>query len=146
MATIISGHNKSMTRTSRPQNEDERVCNCRNKGSCPLGNECLAENIIYEATVSSNPDEETRKYVGLCSTSFKDRLAVHKQHMNNRIHRKKCELANHIWNLKDAGKGFDITWRVLKKVRGRLVGGTCRLCTTEQLHIVDHPDRDCLLN
>jgi len=108
MATIISGHNKSMTRTSRPQNENERTCNCRNKDSCPLGNECLAANIIYDATVSSNPDEETRKYVGLCSTSFKDRLAVHKQHMNNRIHRTKCELANYTWNLKDAGKRFNI--------------------------------------
>ena len=113
-----------------------------------LGNECLIENTVHEATVTpaNRPDEESKIYIGLCSTSFKDRLAAHKQHMNHRIHRTKCELANYIWDLKDAGKNFILKWKILKKVKGRLVGGACRLCTTEQLFMVDYPDKSKLLN
>ena len=66
--------------------------------------------------------------------------------MNNRIHRKKCELANYVWDLKDANKKFDIKWKILKKVRGRLVGGACRLCTTEQMFLLEHADKGNLLN
>ena len=148
MASIINGHNKKILNVRQEESVDQRTCNCRNKDACPLGNECLTENIVYEATVTSagQPDDEVKAYIGLCSTSFKDRLAVHKQHMNHRIHRTKCELANHIWNLKDAGKNFILKWKILKKVRGRLVGGACRLCTTEQLLMVDYPDKNKLLN
>ena len=114
----------------------------------PLGNEYLTENIVYEATVTSDgqPNDEVKAYIGLCSTSFKVRLAVHKQHMNHKVHRTKCELANYVWNLKDAGINYSIKWKILKKVRGRLVGGACRLCTTEQLFMVEYPDKSKLLN
>ena len=77
---------------------------------------------------------------------YKERLAVHKQRMNNRAYRTKCELANHVCKLKDAGKEAKPTWKILQKVRGRLVGGACWLCTTDQLYIVKHEDRDNLLN
>ena len=147
VASIISGHNKRISKqTVNQASQQQRACNCRNRDSCPLGNECLSSNIIYEATVTSLPEEGKKYYVGLCSTSFKDRLAVHKQHMNNKAHRTKCELANHVWQMKDDGKAFSIKWKILKKVRGRMVGGACRLCTTEQLFIVEHPDKDNLLN
>ena len=37
----------------REQNlEEERKCNCRNKEECPLGGQCLLENIIYQAKVT----------------------------------------------------------------------------------------------
>ena len=139
VASIISGHNKRVVRTvtAEAEGDAERKCNCRNKDQCPLENECLTDNIVYQASVKNEVDEEVKSYVGLCSTRFKDRLAVHRQHMNNRAHRTKCELANHVWQLKDDGKRFTISWKILKKVRGRLVGGACRLCTTEQLLIVE---------
>ena len=35
---------------------------------------------------------------------------------------------------------------MLKKVRGRMVGGACRLCTTEKLFIIEHPNKSRLLN
>ena len=147
VASIISGHNKRILRQATGErDEEQRMCSCRNKESCPLGNECLSKSIIYEATVTSKPEDVEKRYVGLCSTSFKERLALHKQHMNNKAHRTKCELANHVWELKDAGKEFKLEWKILKKVRGRLVGGACRLCTTEQLYIVEHEDRNNLLN
>ena len=149
MSAIINGHNrKILNAVQQGEDSPQRTCNCRKRDACPLGNECLTDNLIYEATVTStgNPNDEVKAYIGLCSTSFKDRLAVHKQHMKNRIHRTKCELANHTWSLKDAGKSFDIKWKILKKVKGRLVGGACRLCTTEQLFMVEYPDKNMLLN
>ena len=96
--------------------------------------------------MTSQPDEVIKNYVGLCSTPFKDRLAVHNQHMRNRAMRTKCQLANYIWDLKDSGKTFSIKWKILKEVRGRLVGGACRLCTTEKLQILEYPYQDRLLN
>ena len=147
MASIISGHNKQVVQKETTEREVERTCNCRNPDACPLEKECLAANIVYQATVTVDaPEEDEKCYIGLCSTRFKDRLAVHKQHMSNRAHRTKCELANHVWKLKDEGKGFSINWRILKKVKGRLVGGACRLCTTEQLFIVEFPNKNNLLN
>ena len=148
VASIISGHNKWVVKTEAAETEGDAVrkCNCRNTDQCPLEKECLSDNIVYQASVKNEDDEEVKSYVGLCSTRFKDRLAVHRQHMNNRAHRTKCELANHVWQLKDDGKRFTISWKILKKVKGRLVGGACRLCTTEQLFIVEFPNKGELLN
>ena len=32
--------------------EEERTCSCRNKEKCPMGGQCLLENIIYQAKVT----------------------------------------------------------------------------------------------
>ena len=143
MASIISGHNMSVTKIEEPVT---RECNCRDREQCPLDNKCLSDNIIYEGTVVSHPEEDERDYRGLCSTKWKDRWAVHNQHMNHREHRTKCELAKYVWGLKDENKAFDISWKILKKVRGKMVGGACRLCTTEKLFIIEHPNKSRLLN
>ena len=143
ISSIISGHNKMVT---KKLTSVQRECNCRDREQCPLDNKCLTDNIVYEAKVTCHPDEVTKDYRGLCSTAFKERLGVHRQHMTHRKHMKKCELAKHVWQLKDANKTFSITWQILRKVHGRLVGGVCRLCTSEKLLIIEHPDKDRLLN
>ena len=143
ISSIISGQNKKITEKPSPV---ERECNCRNREQCPLENKCLTKNIVYEAKITSHPDETVKDYRGLCSTTFKDRLYVHNQHCNHREHMNKCELAKYVWQLKDSDKTYDISWKILKKVNGRLIGGSCRLCTTEKLLIIEHPDRDKLLN
>ena len=51
-----------------------------------------------------------------------------------------------MWGLKDENKAFDISWKILKKVCGKMVGGACRLCTTEKLFIIEHPNKSRLLN
>ena len=141
VASIISSHNRKILNTNHPET---RSCNCRNKDSCPLNNQCLTKNIVYEAKIET---EDTIKfYRGLCSTTFKERLAVHNQHINHWKHRNKCELAKYAWELKSQNKDFNISWKILKKVQGRLVGGACRLCTTEKLSIIEHPDPNNLLN
>ena len=124
----------------------KRECNCPNQELCPLDKKCLSDNIVYEGCITSHPDEVIKDYRGLCSTTFKARLGVHNQHINHREHKNKCELAKYAWDLKDKNKTFDISWKILKKVTGRLVGGVCRLCTQEKLLIIEHPNKSRLLN
>ena len=143
IASIISGHNKGLLRGAPPP---ERDCNCRNREECPLDNKCLTPNIVYEANVTSHPDEVEKDYRGLCSTVFKNRFGVHKEGFNHRKYSKGCELAKYVWELKDAQKTFDVKWSILEKVRGRLVGGQRRLCVTETMLINEHPNKEKLLN
>ena len=144
ISSIISGHNKGMLR--KPTPNIVRECNCRNREQCPMDNKCLNQNIVYEAEITSHPDEVEKNYRGLCSTTFKDRYGVHKEGFKNRAYSKGCELSKYVWLLKDSGKSFDIKWRTLRKVNGRMVGGECKLCTTETMLINEHPDKDKLLN
>ena len=123
-----------------------RDCNCRNREQCPMDNKCLTKNIVYEAEITSHPDEVSKDYRGLCSTAFKDRYGVHKESFRNKVYSKGCELAKHVWNLKDSNKTFDLKWKILEKVNGRLIGGQCKLCTTETMLINEHPNKGKLLN
>ena len=143
IASIISGHNKGLLRPTPPP---ERDCNCRDQEQCPLDKKCLTPNIVYEANITSHPDEVVKDYRGLCSTTFKDRFGVHKEGFNHRRYSKGCELAKYVWELKDTQKTFSVKWSILEKVHGRLIGGQCRLCVTETLFINEHPDKGKLLN
>lgn len=61
MAFIISSHNKHVL---QPCNKNYK-CNCRKKESCPLENKCLMPNIIYEAQIINNANDEHGKYFHL---------------------------------------------------------------------------------
>ena len=56
ISSIIASHNISVLRPKAK----EYGCNCRNKESCPLQNQCLTPKVIYEATVVNNSDDEKR--------------------------------------------------------------------------------------
>ena len=143
MSTVISSHNKSLMCKDAPLG---RTCSCRNQDDCPLDKKCLSSNIVYEAEITSQPDNVVKQYRGLCSTKFKERLAVHHECMNHRRYAKGCELSKYVWELKDSNRTYDIKWKVLKQVKGRKVGDACKLCMTEKLYIVEHPNKDILLN
>ena len=144
IASILSSHNKGITRV--PPTEVTRECNCVDREQCPMGNKCLSENIVYEGVITERPVGEEKDYRGLSSGIWKKRYAVHKQGINHRKHSKACELTKHVWEIKDRSNTFDIRWKILETVRGRLVGGACKLCTTETMLINEHPDKSRLLN
>ena len=54
-------------------------CNCRDRDSCPMENQCLTSQIVYRADVSNNKDNETKFYYGLTETSFKKGYGNHKR-------------------------------------------------------------------
>ena len=145
VSSIISGHNKYVLSNERRQPET-RTCNCRQQNDCPLSGMCLTRNIVYVGDVVNHTDSESRPYVGLTSVAFKDRLAVHNQGIKHRAHGNSCELTKHVWVLKDSNKAFSVKWNILEHVKGRLIGGECRLCVTEKLHIIEHHNQTELLN
>ena len=73
ISSIIASHNKSILRPKAT----EYGCNCRNKESCCLQNQCLTSKIIYEATVVNNRDDEKWIYFGASHTTFKERYGNH---------------------------------------------------------------------
>ena len=79
MKSIISSHNKQIL---TPKNK-QVGCNCRIKNSCPLDNKCLTSQLIYQADVTNNLDDEYKYYLGLVETTFKERYSNHKSLFNN---------------------------------------------------------------
>ena len=75
IAAIISSHNKQVL---KPKIESYG-CNCRDRDSCPMENQCLTQQIVYRADVSNNKDNETKFYYGLTETSFKKGYGNHKR-------------------------------------------------------------------
>ena len=48
LAKTIAAHNAKILNT---KTEQTKKCNCRNKESCPVEGDCLAKNVIYQATI-----------------------------------------------------------------------------------------------
>ena len=109
----ISAHNKSsLVNNSQSQ---EKSCNCRDKHSCPLGGDCLIQNVVYQATVVSPMGKET--YIGLTANQFKTRFRNHTAPFRDESKRNATELSKHIWSLKDAKTEFTVTWKIMARAR-----------------------------
>ena len=96
MGSIVSAHNRSIL--SPPKTNFG--CNCRNKNTCPLQNKCLTPNIIYQADVTNNVDEERRVYFGLAETPLKERHRNHVRDFKHEIYYNSTELSKYVWDLK----------------------------------------------
>ena len=76
---------------------------------CPLGGQCLEENIVYKATVkveegaAVEEEVQDKTYLGLCSTEWKERLGNHKQSFKKVKRRGETCLSSYVWELKDRG-------------------------------------------
>ena len=136
MKSIISSHNKALLSDyHRSQTQtDEKECNCRKKDQCPLDEKCLTQNVVYQATVSTQSSPET--YISL-ATNFKERYRNHTASFQHQIKRNETELSKHIWALKDNNKPFDIKWRIIKQCRPYSnVSNKCNLCLFEKFIII----------
>ena len=109
IAQNIGSHNKALL-TER-NNDEAAKCNCRNKATCPVPDQCTAKCVIYQATVTSNGTSET--YVGSTFNSFKSRLNDYHTSFKYPQYRKKTKLSKHVWELQDADKAYTITWKFL---------------------------------
>ena len=116
MKAKIDSHNRKLLNEDDQENPPKGVDNCscpaKKKENCPLQNRCLDRNIIYQATVDNISDHETETYIGLTSSTFKERLATHKQSFNNR-NVNQTTLSTYIWQLKDGGKFFQYHTKLL---------------------------------
>ena len=94
--SIIQSHNKAILH--QKENDIEKPCNCRVKGSCPLNGKCLVERSIYEATVTCEDDPlyGQKVYIGLAEPPFKQRFGTHKTSFNHEKYEKETELSKEI--------------------------------------------------
>ena len=149
MEAKVASHNKKLLRPPEGDNNPPPGipnCSCpkAKKEACPLQSRCLDNNIIYQASVHSIQDNCTETYVGLTATSFKDRLATHNQSIKFRD-KNQTTLSKHIWSLKDRGKEFKISYKII----GRGIPyspkfKSCNLCIREKAIIITQPEKATL--
>ena len=99
--SIITKHNAHIIWNSQSQNTETDNCNCNKKNACPLPKQCMTNNIIYKATVTTNKTNDTKYYIGMTATTFKERYANHTSYFRHKKDSNKTELSKHIWKLKE---------------------------------------------
>ncbi|PIK57138.1 hypothetical protein BSL78_05956 [Apostichopus japonicus] len=101
------------------------------KRSRTLHGECLANSIVYEATVTSGSD--SRSYVGLTGGDFKSSYRNHTKSSRNRKHEKETGLSKHIWALRSKGSDNTIEWNILKQSdTHQRESEACNLCMADK--------------
>ena len=141
----ISSHNfKILKEEETPMSRGG--CNCRkSRGPCPLGGNCLIDNLVYRAEVIDENDNRAT-YTGLTGNSFKTRHYRHRSTFKNRKLEHDTTLASYIWTLKDQNTDFRINWtQVGRAPRFNPISKKCRLCIKEKYHIIFQPE-GALLN
>ena len=138
MSSIISADNRSILNPPKTS----FGCNCRTRNMCPLQNKCLTPNIVYQADITNNVDDERRVYLDLSETPFKDKYHNHLRDFNNEIHYKKTELSRYVWDLKRHNKELHITCTIVCKVYSNPKWNFCRLCLKQKLLIIKFSNQD----
>ena len=87
-----------------------------NKTYCPMNENCLATNVIYEATINANlPNYQEKKYIGLCESTFKKRFANHKSSFNHEGYKNSTSLSVELWKIKEENGTPTVTWQIVRK-------------------------------
>ena len=112
---------------------------------CPLNGQCLRDNIVYQAEVSTNQTPKEKKiYIGSTKRPFKRRYKEHLSSFEGK--RAGTKLTNHIQELKEKGRKYNIKWKVINYSRQSLPSiKYCTLCNLERLEIA-RAEKRCLLN
>ena len=152
----ISAHNKKILSAQALnrvpfQGGAEKNCNCQASKVCPLAENCVHSDVIYEAEIlrEGQAQGQGHFYIGLASGLIKKRISNHEHSFRNPKRRNDTELAKFIWSLKDKGIGnFTINWKIL--ARESLYNKNtrkCQLCTREKVEIkrkIKHVENRCI--
>ena len=159
LGRIIQGHNAKVI-NSKVKVEPKRTwgdCSCPKKtrlaGECPLGGECLAECVVYRATVKVKlpkgavevEEAPEHTYLGLTEPEWKERLGNHKQDFKTTSRRNATRLSTFIWSLKEKGKvedkDFAISWALVGRAKAYSSSiNSCRLCLKEKSLMILKPE------
>ena len=120
-----------------------------NRNTVKVSYSCMrnVKSIItkHNAVTTSNPNT-IMNYIGMTSTTFKERLANHNYTFEHKEHSNKTELSKYIWTLKDNKKDFNINWQILKRAISYTGGSKrCNLCLEEKFCILKE-NQNCLLS
>jgi len=143
--SIINAHNKRILSPAIVE-QNNKTCNCIKKDLCPMNNNCLASNIIYQASITSNLENYTEKvYIGLCATTFKKRYANHKKSFNTEKYKNSTALSNEFWRIKELKGQPVIKWKILRSSRSYNPNSKkCRLCSSEKYEIATFKENNIL--
>ena len=143
---IIDGHNKAVLKaaeTTEPKKNEGKACNCRKREDCPLNGECLTKEVVYQATVTVQPETTStvkETYIGLTATDFKTRYRNHKASFRQEARKNATELSKYLWRLKEEGKEYTVTWKVVARAKPYTSNSKrCDLCTTEKMFLITKP-------
>ena len=141
MSQAVSGHNAKLLREDR-QAEETPGCNCRGgPDTCPVGGKCLTDCVVYEATVTETHSGKKETYTGVTSRKFKQRWYEHNADMRKESSRIKSGLSSHVWDLKDKGLSYDVSWRLKDRSTAfSPITKKCRICLKEKFHILYKQD------
>ena len=106
---------------------------------CPVSGQCLRGPVVYRAAITAN--NNTEYYTGIAGNSFKERVNKHKHDIRSSDKRHSTTMSKHIWELKDSGTDFNLTWSIVENAP--IFNHTtqkCRLCNTEKLLIMFNPE------
>ena len=136
MKRIIQSHNKKISKIPNNPNNN-RKCNCRQKNSCPLNGNCLAQNVIYKATITTDSRTSTTKeYIGSTCNQFKTRYNNHKASFKKHNPKNSTELSKFILNLKAKNVKYNIKWEILHQVQNNIQSlNFCQVCNLEKYAI-----------
>ena len=144
--SIMTNHNTRIIRKSQTQVTSAGTCNCRNKKACPLQNKCMNKDIVYKATISTSNANDTKHYIGMTSSTFKERYRNHIKFLHTKNIQTKRSFRNTFGGLKQNKTDFTIKWSITKKSISYTGGSKrCNLCLEEKLNILKEKD-NCLLN
>ena len=97
---------------------------------------CLSDNIVYRCDVTTDNEDESRFYLGSCSTQWKSRLHNHTKSFTHARYSNETTLSTYIWELKNADKAFNLSWSIAAKANSYhpLAGNTvCHLFSDPNL-------------
>ena len=141
MQQIISSHNKSILRKSKPQDITPNNCNCRASNPCPVAKNCLISGVVYQASITREDNQKIETYVGLTDCTFKNRYTQHNHSFRNIEKRYATTLSNYIWTLKENSIPFSTKWKILAKCSAFSTSSKkCNLCLREKYFIICKPD------
>ena len=152
MSSVIKQHDQKVLSSS--QTDEKRQCNCRNPASCSIDGKCLTKNIAYKAVLSPITDSHTyyrssedfkchysnhtkafcnQHYTNYTKAFCNQHYTNYTKAFCNQHYKNYTKFSRHIWDLKNAGIHYNITWRIAAYASAYRCGTIrCDLCITKK--------------
>ena len=136
----ISSNNHRLLQLHRMKEstQDSKLCNYRQKNSCPLDSKGLTKCVVYKATVTETTSCNQETYIGLTENEFKTRFNLHiKSSFTFEYKRTSTTISDNVCKLKNKNINFNIQWEIVKKVKPFAPKDkVCKLRLQEKLSIL----------
>ena len=138
MAKAVARHNVKILKDDPAQALTPPGCNCRGGPAvCPVQGRCKTDCVVYRAAVTELGSGKTETYTGVTGNTFKERYNGHKSDIRHQKNRHNTCLADHVWNLKEEGKQYNIEWKLVDRAPTfNPITRKCRVCLKEKSEIL----------